>query len=228
MFFSWPLVVKSISLGLTSLANWSSRQLLKHLPRLWILGIFTILACLIIRYNTIIHPFTLADNRHYIFYVFRLLRRHWLVKYLAAPVYIVSGWLVVYCFGRNELSSDQQVGRKPANDVRKYRIGFVLVWIVTSALSLITAPLVEPRYFIIPWVVWRLQVASPFSDLKTWAGKVVNKPRSQILAPSAPPHAWLLLETLWYCIINAVTGYIFLHWTFEWPQEPGAKQRFMW
>ena len=38
----------------------------------------------------------------------------------------------------------------------------------------------------------------------------------------------LWLETVWFLTINLVTGYIFLYWGFEWPQEPGKVQRFMW
>lgn len=38
----------------------------------------------------------------------------------------------------------------------------------------------------------------------------------------------LWLETVWFLAINLATGYIFLYWGFEWPQEPGKVQRFMW
>jgi alpha-1,2-glucosyltransferase len=38
----------------------------------------------------------------------------------------------------------------------------------------------------------------------------------------------VVLETVWFLIINVTTGYIFIHWTFEWPNEPGMAQRFMW
>ena len=38
----------------------------------------------------------------------------------------------------------------------------------------------------------------------------------------------LWLETFWFLLINAVTGYMFLYKGFTWPQEPGRIQRFMW
>jgi alpha-1,2-glucosyltransferase len=38
----------------------------------------------------------------------------------------------------------------------------------------------------------------------------------------------LWLETAWFLLINFVTGYVFLYRGFEWPQEPGLVQRFMW
>jgi DIE2/ALG10 family len=50
---------------------------------------------LAIHFNTIIHPFTLADNLHYVFYVFRVLPLHPAFKYAAIPAYITFAWLVI-------------------------------------------------------------------------------------------------------------------------------------
>merc|ERR1712098_960165 len=48
-----------------------------------------ILMVIIIQYNTMAHPYLLADNRHYTFYIWRkIFMRHWTVKYLLVPVYI--------------------------------------------------------------------------------------------------------------------------------------------
>lgn len=38
----------------------------------------------------------------------------------------------------------------------------------------------------------------------------------------------LWLETAWFLVINIAVGYMFLYKGFEWPQEPGTVQRFMW
>jgi alpha-1,2-glucosyltransferase len=38
----------------------------------------------------------------------------------------------------------------------------------------------------------------------------------------------LWLETLWFGVVNAGTMWLFLHRGFEWEQEPGSVQRFMW
>lgn len=40
------------------------------------------------------------------------------------------------------------------------------------------------------------------------------------------PRLWL--ETAWFAAINVVTAYVFLYKGFEWKQEPGNVQRFMW
>lgn len=38
----------------------------------------------------------------------------------------------------------------------------------------------------------------------------------------------LWLETVWFLVVNAVTGWIFLNKGFTWLQEPQNVQRFMW
>ena len=193
------------------------------------------LALVAVHFNTIVHPFTLADNRHYVFYVFRILRRHWLIKYAAAPVYIVCAWLAVNALGQDagyagQVSSSTAPGRpKEASraktsdasaSIRSTTVttSFVLIWVATTTLTLITAPLVEPRYYIMPWIVWRLHVFS--TPPPTSASEGVSS-RSKI-------ELSLWAETAWFLLINSVTGYMFLYKGFGWPQEPGAVQRFMW
>ncbi|KAK4690375.1 hypothetical protein P7C71_g6399, partial [Lecanoromycetidae sp. Uapishka_2] len=182
-----------------------------------------------VRYNTIVHPFTLADNRHYMFYVFRLLLRHPLIKYLAVPIYFTCAWATLTALGGPEEQStkppklkaspnkkEQQNSKfnnaaAPSEQSSGTRVSFLLIWLLATTLSLATAPLVEPRYLIVPWLIWRLQVASPRQGKN-----------------SKGYNSLLWLETAWFLCINMVTGYIFLYWGFEWPQEPGMVQRFMW
>jgi alpha-1,2-glucosyltransferase len=186
-----------------------------------------------VHFNTIIHPFTLADNRHYVFYVFKIIRKSELIKYMALPGYLASGWLALNALHAGLVSSALRKSARISDRVKFYRVGFSIVWIATSALSLITAPLVEPRYFIIPWVIWRLQVGSNLSQTQKTSkpntgkdSKTQNQRGS--LKPLISANFWLWLETIWFIVVNVVTGYIFLRKTFDWPQEPGLKQRFMW
>jgi alpha-1,2-glucosyltransferase len=197
-------------------------------------------ALLAVHYNTIVHPFTLADNRHYVFYIFRILRWHWAIKYLAAPVYIVCAYLALATLGGSaKIGALKSEGgrRKTAKDTPESvaaltaaassttRTSFALVWLTTTTLALISAPLVEPRYYIISWIMWRMHVlpyASPSPAIDTPSAKekvALAKRRAKIV---------LWAETLWLLLINSVTGYVFLYKGFEWPQEPGAVQRFMW
>lgn len=256
-FFSWPILYPYLlTVPLWLLAKipnivpleatliFKRRQLL---PRPWLAATFILLACIVVHFNTIVHPFTLADNRHYNFYIFRLLTRSAWVKYAVTPIYIICGWACIQAFGarpppaslrpapasKHETEAAARSGEQPAkpldlpNGTTPAKTSFVLIWFATSALQLITAPLVEPRYFILPWVFWRLHLplqrssqsvpteseeAAP-SSLRTWAANLDHR---------------MVLETAWLLVVNAVTCYIFLTWTFSWPQEPGSVQRFMW
>lgn len=229
----------------------------KVLPRAVVALAIAGLATLIVRYNTIVHPFTLADNRHYTFYVFRLLLKHPLIKFFAVPVYMVCAWTSIETLGapalavampqgQNNIKGVQvpkqegkdhnvQKHRQPSSSVRLNdatngegsTVCFLLVWLVTSALQLVTAPLVEPRYFILPWIMWRLRVPLAAPKLSnTNKNKGGAAEWSQSLWSGYDTRLWL--ETIWFLVVNGVTGYIFLNWGYEWPQEPGKVQRFMW
>jgi len=246
VFFSWPLAVPRIVSALAgrlypspavrnfwlSIADGPPDN---SFPRLGLLALFTIVSATSVHLNTIVHPFTLADNRHYVFYVFRILRRHPTIKYLVTPLYVISGWAAIRTLGAPLQDAPIPVGAAVADSKLRQRkestkstvvtgndkmnvkqnvtgcsTSFVLVWLATTTLSVISAPLVEPRYFILPWVMWRLHLPDTSAGLKL------------------ERRAALWLETIWYVFVNIVTGWIFLHRGFSWPQEPGKVQRFMW
>lgn len=236
-------------------------------------------AALIVRFSTIIHPFTLADNRHYMFYVLRYsILRAWWIRYALAPVYIVCAWLCwIALQGRWQggppaapsEQADRQHERRICSpwaesstatrrfDAAAPTASTILILLIATTLSLMTAPLVEPRYFILPWVFWRLLV--PTWPSYTAAGlTAVGQSSSPSLADVAAkakessttegsanvtddrPAWWaqidpqLVLETLWFGVINAVTMYIFVTRPFYWKNPDGSLadggrvQRFMW
>jgi alpha-1,2-glucosyltransferase len=160
-----------------------------------------------------------------------LLLRHPATKYFAAPVYVVCGWLVLGALIPPPTAAQISDPKSKIEIQRKARILFTIVWIVTSAACLVTAPLVEPRYFIIPWVTWRMAAAS-------WTESVhlnssTPKKRSKegnggFIAWLRTPRAALWMESIWLLSVNAVTMYMFLFCGFEWKQEKGVVQRFMW
>jgi alpha-1,2-glucosyltransferase len=239
-FFSLPILVPSAITPAMKSGKLSLAAVRSNIPRLWVLAIFLIISSIVVQFNTIIHPFTLADNRHYVFYVFKILRGSWLFKHLAIPFYIGCGSLVIDALHQPESRSSLTITRSTKRtdpNLNKledgdYRIGFSIVWLATSTLCLVTAPLVEPRYFIVPWVIWRLQVGTQVQRRRTKEApkrspKDAN-PKQKVWAIIVQPRTWLWLETLWFLLINAITCYLFLQKTFEWPQEPGRKQRFMW
>ncbi|KAL6158878.1 glucosyltransferase [Exserohilum turcicum] len=172
-------------------------------PSLLASGLFMTGAILAVHFNTIIHPYTLADNRHYVFYVFKLLRLYPVLRYLAVPVYFVCAWLVVRALATPTAPSPNPTGRDPC------QVSFVVIWLAATTLSVVTAPLVEPRYFILPWVIWRLHV--PTSSTR-----------------KASFDVRMIVETIWLLTINLAVAYMFLYRTFTWTNEPGKLQRFIW
>ncbi|KAK9239084.1 alpha-2-glucosyltransferase Alg10 [Lipomyces kononenkoae] len=155
-------------------------------------GIITIA----IRATTIAHPFVLADNRHYIFYLWRrvLNATPW-SRYLFAPGYAIAIYLVF------------------ARAVRKDKILSSLVYFGACAAVLIPSPLIECRYFIVPYLLWRIRVATLKAEDQGERGE-------NIIAE--------YVEIAWYAIVNFVTIGLFLGYSFEWPSDPGVRQRFMW
>ncbi|XP_063237574.1 putative Dol-P-Glc:Glc(2)Man(9)GlcNAc(2)-PP-Dol alpha-1,2-glucosyltransferase [Bacillus rossius redtenbacheri] len=96
---------------------------------------------IVIHFNTHVHPYLLADNRHYTFYVWkRVYERHLLARYLLAPVYLfaVSASLGALADGSATV-----------------RLPFALCVV----LSLVPQKLLEFRYFILPYLLLRLHVS---------------------------------------------------------------------
>ncbi|KAF8472172.1 DIE2/ALG10 family-domain-containing protein [Kalaharituber pfeilii] len=164
---------------------------------------------LIVHKNTVLHPYLLADNRHYPFYLFRrTILYHPPIKYLAVPIYYGCGWCILDSLQRPSSSSSTQSPNhipRPQSSLPKDS-GVSSLWflsyLIAFLLSVIGAGLVEFRYFVPGWVLWRLAVGS--SRWRWW------------------------LEMAWFAAVNGVTAYLFLHRGFSWESEPGKIQRFMW
>ncbi|KAI1798615.1 glycosyltransferase family 59 protein [Daldinia bambusicola] len=212
-----------------------------------------VIATLIVRYNTIIHPFTLADNRHFMFYVFRYtILRAWWIRYALVPAYVICGWLcwvtlqgntssvippqkrqwILTPFDTKSRALSPTPTEKTTSSVASTTVDTTTtppststaLILLAATLSLVTAPLVEPRYFILPWVFWRLHV--PARPAFPTSGSSPMSLISQYLVP--------LLETAWFLLINAATMYVFITRPFYWrgPDgellDNGNVQRFMW
>ncbi|CAL8108876.1 unnamed protein product [Calicophoron daubneyi] len=147
-----------------------------------------------LRFFSYTHPYLLADNRHYTFYLWRrLLHRSQFQSYLLAPVYLICLLFVGNAIWGHFLPmtlTDFLVN-----------ISFCLC----TCFCLIPAKLLEPRYFITPYVIWRLRVSSRKANYRS-----------------------LLVELSINCIVHALTVYVFVFRPFIWPQEPDTLQRFMW
>ncbi|KAK3486161.1 Dol-P-Glc:Glc(2)Man(9)GlcNAc(2)-PP-Dol alpha-1,2-glucosyltransferase [Neurospora hispaniola] len=277
-----------------------------------------LLSAAIIRYNTIIHPFTLADNRHYMFYIFRYtILRSSLVRLALVAAYTLSRWLIWKrlegnnpplrdlggetglkitenklkwrdefsaspfvtqdFYGPKTINNDEQKNIKakqkeeeeeeedwlvggayttlspsstqPSPATSSPPTSTVLLWLLTTTLSLVTAPLVEPRYFILPWVFYRLLVpamplssslissgsSSSFASSTTDSGNgdgnaAATAVRQQQNGNGKRGLLWniirrtdasLALETAWFLAINIGTMYMFLFKPFYWKTASG-------
>ncbi len=234
MFFSWPVILPHIIHIFTS----DFTSLRTKLPRpVAAVPIMAVMG-LAVHFNTIVHPFTLADNRHYVFYVFRLLLKTPLTRYAAIPIYYFCAWAATTALDASP-SLAKKDGDKPPNTISntrstsqenasRTRASFLLVFLTSTTLSLITAPLVEPRYFILPWLIWRLHVESAPPIQLSSRSSPSEGLLGLIMRAAEHRSTWLYLETAWFLLVNLVTCWMFLHRGFEWEQEPGMVQRFMW
>ncbi|XP_027352242.1 dol-P-Glc:Glc(2)Man(9)GlcNAc(2)-PP-Dol alpha-1,2-glucosyltransferase isoform X1 [Abrus precatorius] len=134
---------------------------------------------------SVAHPYLLADNRHYPFYLWRkVIMAHWSIKYLLVPVYICSWFSIIRMLG-------------------KFRSKiWVLAYFLATAAVLIPAPLIEFRYYTIPFYIMALHC-----DIRD-------------------DRSWLFTGTL-YIGVNIFTMMMFLFRPFHWDHEPGI-QRFIW
>ncbi|PLW08542.1 hypothetical protein PCANC_14000 [Puccinia coronata f. sp. avenae] len=142
------------------------------------------------------HPFLLSDNRHYTFYVWRrIFKFHRLARYLFTPGYMI-------CI--------KMLWERMA---RSFTMNLLVTtfYILALALTLIPSPLLEPRYFLVPFVLLRLHIRPVVEETKTWSIRV-------------------FIEGCVYALVNLITIAVFLFRPFkarpgEWE---GTWQRFMW
>ncbi|ORZ02452.1 alpha-2-glucosyltransferase Alg10 [Syncephalastrum racemosum] len=139
--------------------------------------------------HTYEHPFLLSDNRHYTFYIWRkIYKLHASARYLLIPAYYVSGeYLFVSLLSGRNVS-----------------FLFALGFYMAALLTLVPSPLLEFRYYIIPFLFYCIQLGPPADTRRT------------------------TLVLAMYFALHLVTVYLFIYRPFEWPSEPGMKQRFMW
>lgn len=222
MFMSWPLIITttlplrflhanfpiifSPPRGVPSQHPPIPASLLQNLFRTFLTLAILASMGLIVHYNTYLHPYLLADNRHYPFYLFRrTILLHPYVKYAAVPIYYLCGWCVVHLLKQ---PTSQTKHTRNNGDVTTI---WTLAYFAALFGSVIGAGLVEFRYFVPAWVLWRLAVGGKGVDQGSGGGK----------------WRWAV-EIGWFAIVNALTGWVFLNWGFGWENEPGKLQRFMW
>lgn len=180
-FFSFTLFF-SLPVSLCSNRVHRFFQALKKRP-LFFLSL-TCIALLLVWKFTYAHSYLLADNRHFPFYIWkRIFQKHELMRFVLVPAYVFAGWNF-------------------ADSFKSRSLFWNLAFLACLLAATVPQKLLEFRYFIVPYLMYRLHV--PLSSL----------PR-------------LILEFLLYTVVNAATFYIFITKTFQWPGST-ETQRFMW
>ncbi|XP_029597659.1 putative Dol-P-Glc:Glc(2)Man(9)GlcNAc(2)-PP-Dol alpha-1,2-glucosyltransferase [Salmo trutta] len=157
-------------------------QTLKKQPLLYLL--ITGLCLLLVWKFTFVHKYLLADNRHFPFYVWkRIFQKHEAVRFALIPAYVFAAWNFM-------------------DTLKSRSLFWILAFLVCLLAATVPQKLLEFRYFIVPYLLYRLHM--PLPSLTR-----------------------LVLEFLLYTAVNAATLYIFVNKTFQWPNSP-AVQRFMW
>ncbi|KAI8927812.1 DIE2/ALG10 family-domain-containing protein [Entophlyctis helioformis] len=152
-----------------------------------------------IRRFTIEHPFLLSDNRHFTFYIWKnVYRRHALARYVLIPGYMVSIWAVMRRFATTQ------------------SVLWHVVFGVCLAAALVPSPLLEFRYFMVPYLILRVHAPRPSGPANGQMGRVVG-------------------ELLMNAAVNAAVFWLFLMRPFVWGSRSmhdasGSVplQRFMW
>lgn len=134
--------------------------------------------------NTLEHPYLLADNRHYTFYLWnRFYGRYSFFRYIMVPIYMFGAYMVY-------------------SSIQGCSFVFKVLFVACLAAMVVPQKLLEFRYFIIPFLIARMQIVS-----KNWLQ--------------------LWTEMLYFLLINAITLYIFVSKTFLW-EDSAELQRIIW
>lgn len=173
MVFAPSVVITHLSVTLRSLVS-----------RWYLTVLATIGAAAIVYSNTLVHPYLLADNRHYTFYVWnKFYGRYHLARYAIVPAYIFAATLCYHA-----------VNNKSA--------GFKLMYGICATVAIALQRMIEVRYFLIPFLVLRLHTAP--IRLR-----------------------WLLIELIFYALLNAGAFYVFATKEIYWSNYDFV-QRLIW
>jgi len=177
--FGWPALISGDG-GVYGLLSGVRARMFGSKRRILVTAVISGVMAVTVNLFTIHHPFLLSDNRHYTFYVWRrIFCFHFVVPYLFIPGYIACAWAWFL-----RVAPDQTLLQ-------------TLILPIFVLPTLLPTPLLEPRYFVIPYILLRAQIV----DVPSWA---------------------VVVETLWYAAINAVTMGVFLF------AEREGVGRFMW
>ena len=150
-----------------------------------VLLVFSVLCFVSIRFGTVTHRYLVADNRHWTNFVWRRALNKEIIRNSLIPLHSL-GLLLIF------------------SALKKARgLLWTLGYAFTCGIVLIPSPLIEPRYYILPFIFFLLNVPI----------------KSKL---------WLYTQMFAFLMANLfIIGY-FLYCPFTWPSEPTVLQRRIW
>lgn len=157
-----------------------------------LIGCALVTVCLV-RYS-FSHPFLLADNRHYTFYLWRRFLQYPMARALLGPPYYIAALLLI---------SRLRSIRGPL---------WVVGFLIASCLVLVPTPLLEPRYFapVITLALLHCQPTSTSTELVLLGIPISSRLMTQ-------------LSVIFAAALTSLLLYIFLYRPFTWPDGSIAR-----
>lgn len=188
----WSLSESYLKTQMSKSVTTYFHEIIKNVSKKVFIALLIVTSSLVY-FNTIAHPYLLADNRHYTFYTWRLLfgpGKSVLLRYLPVPLYAYGLYFVNMELTRSSIA---------------YKLAY---WVVTPVV-LCAQFLLEPRYFVVPYLMYRLH--SVKNDINNNTFKAA------------------LIEFIAYQICNFVIIWVFLYRPFiSTMDNTGRIDRFTW
>lgn len=170
--FGLPLVLAAGSLRMASLKT-GADVFRSHIRswrwRAFYLGSVVLFASLVAATGSQVHPFVFADNRHYVFYLYRrVLLRGQLVRLAMVPFYAASIFVQFSLISFTRLRAEYANVKSSASlsDINHIHLWYrceVLTELVLSlcvALCVVPSTLFEPRYFVPGFILIALRATA--------------------------------------------------------------------
>lgn len=228
-----------------SMPIWISRAYIHQYTTRWVTrpirSIFEILCiCFVIRYFTKIHPFLLADNRHYTFYLFKRVINNpsRIIRYGVMSVIYHFSTYTYFSLPRPSILLLHPFHTLPVNQPQDLPLQLTHVtWtglLVCTLLTIIPSPLFEPRYYILPYLLWRLAITCSAEPLVKDLSKHVTSPTSEGETAGGDEekvmvsgHWRLWFELIWFVVIDVFCLLVFIKKQVVWDSE-AEIQRIIW
>ncbi|KAN0004603.1 hypothetical protein ACTFIZ_010754 [Dictyostelium cf. discoideum] len=145
---------------------------------------------------TYTHLFLLSDNRHYTFYIWnRFIERYTIGRYLPIPFYCYSIWFIWKVLSENRSKL------------------WCLFYFLSTTIVLLPSPLVEPRYYIVPFFLFQLNQFHYYNNNNF----IIQFKKNDKNLNFKRIYQLITLDILYFILINFITIFIFIKYPFIYP-----------